>query len=145
MNTAARTAAMALTLLVSVGAASETLAEGWRPSDHPEPRIASAVPSLGFAYRVIPGYGFGVIVVRPGTPAAQIRLEIGDVVLSVNGHPLTHIGADLPARLEAARHGGWITLGIREVRTGRAIIRSTNLFYPYGGSGQQIISIGPAR
>ena len=36
MNTAARTAAMALTLLVSVGAASETLAGGWRPSDHPE-------------------------------------------------------------------------------------------------------------
>ena len=137
MNTAARTATMALILLMSVGTASEAPAEGWRPSDHLRPRIVSSVPNLGLAHRATPEYGSPVFDVRPGTSAAHIRLETGDVVLSFGGRPHTHIRADLPTRIEAARHGGWGTLGVRETRTGRVILRSTNLFYSYGRTGQR--------
>ncbi len=145
MNAAARTATVALILLLSAGAASQSLAEDLRPTGHSGPGLGSTVPRLGFAYQVMPGDGFRVVIVRPGTPAAQIGLEIGDVVLSINGLLLTHAGADLPARIEAARRGGWVRIGIREVRTGRVVFRSTNLFCPYQRIGQQRIPTDSAR
>lgn len=137
MNTAATAAATAPILLGSVGTACRVLAEGWRPSDHPRPRIASTVPHTRLAHRVNPGYGVPVFDVRPGTSAAHIRLQPGDGVLSRSGRPITHLRADLPTRIEATRHDGWATIGTAEVRPGRVIFRSTSPFPPYGRSSRR--------
>jgi hypothetical protein len=95
VDTAAPTAATALSPPVSVGAASETLAKGLRPTDHLGPRIALPVPSLGLAYRVIPADGLRTVVVRPGAPAAQIRLQKGDVALPITTGVDAHVQAPI--------------------------------------------------
>jgi len=101
------------------------------------PERRARAPRLGYRYRVIRGCGFLVVRVWAGTPAAHIGLEVGDVVLSINGYPLTYLGADVPARIQAARGDGWLTLAIQDVRTGRVMYRTTNLFDPCRGNGQE--------
>jgi len=129
---ACRTAAVLL-LLLTAGTALEAYGQPAQlaPRLLPGHNTVTQPPLLGYSYQVIPGYGFQVTGVLGGTPAARIGLELGDVILSINGHRLTHYGADVPARILAARHGGWVTLRIRDVRTGLFVTRSTNLFHQY--------------
>ena len=141
MNTTTRTAALALTLVVSVGAASETLAEGRRTNEYPRPLTALTVPNLDFAYRVTSVDPSRTNVFRPRTPAAQIRLDTGDVAPSINGRPLTHIGAHLPA-FEATDSGDSGTLVVPDGRAGRVIFRPANLFYPNQRIGQRETTSG---
>ncbi len=142
MNTTARTATLALILGVSVGAASETLAEGRRTNEHLGPPIALTVPNLDFAYRATSVDASRINVFRPRTPAAQIRLDTGDVAPSINGRPLTHIGAHLPACFEAAHSGDWGTLVVPDGRAGGVIFRPANLFYPNQRIGQRETTSG---
>jgi len=141
MKTFARIAVVGLLILGIFMAAGEAWAGKPRTRLVPTPGIVPApmVPALGYSYVVVPGYGFRVTAIMPGTPAAAIGLEPGDVVLSINGHRLTYVGADVPARAEAARRGGWVRLRIRDVRTGLIAYRSVNLFHPYG----HVKPIGP--
>lgn len=92
-------------------------------------------PRIGFYYILIPGYGYRIMSVDFWSPAAQLGLLRGDIVLSLNGIPLTHYGADIPARAMAVANGGWITAHVRDVRTGLMSTRSTNLFGPNGMPG----------
>jgi hypothetical protein len=96
----------------------------------PGRNIVPGPPRIGFYYTLIPGYGYRIVSVDPWSPAAQLGLLRGDIVLSLNGVPLTHYGADLPARDMAAAAGGWITAYVRDIRTGLMTTRSVNLFNP---------------
>ena len=92
-------------------------------------------PQLGINYLTIPGYGYRVTGILGATPAARIGLEPGDVLLSINGYPLTWNGAHTTPMSQASYYGGWITLRIRDVRTGWVVTRSTNLYAGGGGGG----------
>jgi len=146
MRTFARIAAAGLLILgiFTTVAVGDAWGAGPRTRLVPTPGIAPVpgLPLVGYHYRVVPGYGFRVTGVMAGTPAAAIGLEPGDVVLSLNGYRLTQMGADVPARADAARHGGWARLRIQDVRTGRIAHRSVNLFHPHGHVGP-IGPIGP--
>ena len=139
MNSLARRIAVVLALLISLGAAAEAVAARVRVAPRLTPVVISDAPRVGYLYEVIPGLGFRVIGVEAATPAAHMGLEIGDVVLAINGHRLTHLGADVPARIEAARRGGWVSLKIRDARTGRLAFRSANLFYLHHRIGQPVL------
>ncbi len=44
---------------------------------------------LGVSGSQIPNFGFGIQQVKPGSPAERVGLVAGDVIVSVNGEPLT--------------------------------------------------------
>ena len=134
MKTFARIAAVGLLILGIFVAAGDAWASQRPIRLAPNPGIvpAPSAPLLGYTYVVVPGYGFRVTGVMRGTPAAVVGLERGDTVLSINGYRLTYLGADLPARADAARRGGWARLRIQDVRTGRIASRTVNLFHGHG-------------
>ena len=139
MNAVARKTAMALALALVVLTASSALAAP------PRPRLAPMItppgggyPKLGFHYQVIPGYGYRILSVSWGTPAARIGLEPGDVVLTINGYPMTYYGAHVEAVQEALYSGGWLSFTVRDVRTGHIVHRGTSLFG--GGAAAAAIS-----
>ena len=144
MSSVARTSAMLLALatvavVLSMGITSQAMAQPRVTPGTAAPLLAPGVgmtpPRVGYWYQAIPGYGFRVIGVEPGSPAAFMGLEIGDIVLALNGFPLTYYGADLPARAQAVQTGGWITMRILDVRSGMIVVRSANLFGPGMGAG----------
>jgi hypothetical protein len=137
MKTFSRTAAVGMVILGVLLASGMAWAAKPNTRLLPPPGLLPVVnaPSVGYSYALIPGHGFRVTGVLRGTPAASIGLEVGDIVLSINGHRLTYMGADLPARREAAANGGWATLRIRDVRTGWIADRTVNLFHPFGPVG----------
>jgi membrane-associated protease RseP (regulator of RpoE activity) len=90
------------------------------------------LPKFGFSSATIYGYGERVVFVRPGSRAAFLGLEPGDVLLSLNGLSLTYTGSWTDALSHAAYHdGGYIRLKIRDVRTGHIFFRET--YVNYGG------------
>jgi len=141
MNAVSRKTLLALVLSVAtVAVASTAMAEPPRARLHPHPHFCPPVPPvqprLGINYTVIPCHGYRVNYVVWGTPAARMGLEPGDVVLSINGTRLTYNGAHTYALSRAVHTGGWVTLRIRDVRTGWVVTRSGNLFASYpGGDG----------
>ncbi len=70
--------------------------------------------------------------VRPGSRAARLGLEPGDVLLSLNGYRLTYSGSWNDALSRALFEGnGFVRLTVRDVRTGDIRVRET--FVNYGG------------
>ena len=57
--------------------------------------------------------------------AAKLGLEPGDVILSMNGIPLTYHGSWNDALRQAILNGGWVQLRIRDVNTGHVAFRQT--------------------
>lgn len=92
------------------------------------PRIPP--PRIGFHYILIPGYGYRIASVMPCSAAERMCLTYGDVILALNGCPMTYYGADIPVRAQAAATDGWVTAYIHEVHTGLLVTRSANLFPP---------------
>lgn len=90
----------------------------------PEPEWYD-LPRFGFSSYNIYGIGERVTGVRWGSLAARIGLERGDVILAMNGFPLTYHGAWNDSLREAMYNGGWVQLTIRDVRTGRLAVRET--------------------
>lgn len=84
-------------------------------------------PKLGYQYRFVPNVGYRVLAVGEGTPAAEMGLRPGDAIFSINGRPLSHAGADMPARREAAEGDGEVRLRVRRGDTGRLVTLSTVL------------------
>ena len=146
MTAHARRSLRIVAFVIAIGTATGTYAQTvrLRPTPLIPPPVPS-VPTLGYTYQVVPGYGFQVTSVVWGSPAARLGLEAGDMVLSINGVRMTYLGADVPVRAHAARQSGWVNLAIRDVRTGVVQFRSTNLFESYGVIGRPIGSGIPYR
>jgi hypothetical protein len=85
------------------------------------------LPKFGFSSYNIGGFGEQVTYVRWGGRAAQLGLEPGDIILSLNGYQLTYHGAWNDALRHAMHNGGWVQLAIRDVRTGDVAFRQTYL------------------
>ncbi len=89
------------------------------------------LPKFGFSSFSINGFGERITGVRWGGIAQRMGLESGDVILSLNGYPLTYQGSWTDALREAVYNGGYVQLTIRDVRTGFIATRETYV----GGSG----------
>jgi len=92
------------------------------------------LPKFGFSSSNI-GFGEQVVFVRPGSRAARIGLEPGDVILSLNGYRLSYTGSWTDALSRAVSSGGLVQLRVRDVRTGLVHVRST---YVNSGGGPVI-------
>jgi len=130
MRTLARNLVFAVAAMLAAAGASQADARTTRINPHP-----GFVPRLGFCSYNVAGYGEVVTRVRWGSKAYRIGLEPNDVILSVNGFPLTYHGAWHQAVAQAAQTGGWLTLRIRDCRTGHIVHRSLSLFHNGGGGG----------
>jgi len=130
MNAVTRKTATALALALVVLSAATLVAAPPRTTVAPllvDP-YPPQQPRIGFHYRVIPGYGYEILSVSWGSPASRIGLEPGDVVRSINGYPMTYYGAHHQAVAQAMYYGGWLSMRIRDVRTGWTVTRGTYLF-----------------
>ncbi len=90
-----------------------------------------SLPKFGFDSFNIGGVGERVTFVQWGGLAAQMGLEPGDTILSMNGFALSYHGAWNDALLAALQNGGLVQVTIRDVRTGWLAQRQLFL----GGSG----------
>ena len=124
MNAFTRTTALAM--LASLSFVSVPLAEAGHPkallvSPSPYPTL----PKFGFHSYNLNGVGEVVTFVRWGGLASRLGLERGDIILSMNGYPLSYHGAWKDALSNAMASGGWVQLAIRDVRTGIVAYRQT--------------------
>ena len=71
--------------------------------------------------------GQRIIDIEPGSTARGMRLSSGDVVVAVNGIPLSHTDSWNQALQRAARLGGWLTLKVRQAGTGEIAYRTGKL------------------
>jgi hypothetical protein len=83
------------------------------------------LPKFGFASFNINGFGERITYVKWNSRAAQLGLEPGDVILSMNGIPLSYTGSWNDALRQAMLDGGWVQLRIRDVNTGYIAFRQT--------------------
>jgi PDZ domain len=83
------------------------------------------LPKFGFASQTIYGYGERVTFVRWNSRAAKLGLEPGDVILSLNGIPLSYHGSWNDALRQAMLEGGFVRLRIRDVNSGHIAFRQT--------------------
>jgi len=90
------------------------------------------LPRFGFESFTIYGVGERLTFVRWGGIASRMGLEPGDVVLSLNGYPLTYHGAWTDALRQAVNNGGWVQLTVRDVRSGYIAQRETFVGGGYG-------------
>jgi len=136
MTTTTRTTVFALlaslTLVtISTASASQPKALLLNPGYNPGPSCHH-LPKFGFSSFTINGFGERVTFVRWGGIAQQMGLETGDVILGLNGYPLTYHGSWNDALREAMNNGGWVQLTIRDVRTGFVSTRETFVGDGYG-------------
>jgi hypothetical protein len=94
---------------------------------------ASARPPAGpHGYRLgarvqAAAQGMKIEQVTPGSPAARLGLEAGDVILSVNGRPVRN-AADYARSLDQG--GGRVRLEILDARSGKVVIRDNVMLGP---------------
>jgi hypothetical protein len=99
-----------------------------------EPNVPNfPLPKFGFSSFNINGVGERVTNVKWNGRAAQLGLEPGDIILSMNGYPLSYPGSWRDALYDAMLNGGWVQLSIRDVHTGFVASRQT--FVGFGGNG----------
>ncbi|HID76216.1 MAG TPA: PDZ domain-containing protein [Planctomycetaceae bacterium] len=89
---------------------------------------ADAAPRLGFSSYLVAGRGEYVLAVDPGTLAARMGLEPGDMVLACNDRPLVDRNDWHQALAGAAAAGGRLRLKIRDGRNGNVVHRTCRLF-----------------
>jgi S1-C subfamily serine protease len=93
------------------------------PDDPPAP-----VWRLGIGATPDPVFGgLRITAVDPGSPAERIGLEVGDVIVQVNGRPI-YVWADLQNALANSR--GYLRMRVWDSRTGTYFFRSLNLNLP---------------
>ncbi len=119
------------TASISVATASQPKALLLNPGFDPGPSCYD-LPKFGFSSFTINGFGQRVTSVQWGGIARQMGLESGDVILSLNGYPLTYNGSWNDALREAMNNGGWVQLTVRDVRTGFVATRETFVGDSYG-------------
>lgn len=121
----------ALTLAtISTASASQPQALLLNPNSGPG---CYDLPRFGFSSFSINGFGERVTSVRWGGIAQRMGLESGDVILSLNGYPLTYHGSWNNALRETMyNNGGFVKLKILDVRTGFIAFRQTYVGDSYG-------------
>ena len=112
-------------------AAADTKQLFLSPGDDPGFAPVPYLPKFGFSSFSINGIGERVTYVRWGGLASRFGLEPGDIVLSMNGYPLTYHGSWNDALYQAMYQGGRVRLKIRDVRTGH--IAQRQMFVGGGG------------
>jgi hypothetical protein len=83
------------------------------------------LPKFGFSSFNVDGFGEQVTFVRWGGRASRMGLEPGDIIVSLNGFPLTYHGSWNDALRQAVNNGGWVQIVVRDVRTGDFAYRQT--------------------
>lgn len=83
------------------------------------------LPKFGFSSFNINGFGERITNVRWGGLAQRMGLESGDVILRLNGYPLSYHGSWNDALQQAVNQGGYVRLTVRDVRTGSIRTRET--------------------
>lgn len=86
---------------------------------------AHVLPHFGFHSYNLHGIGERVTHVHQFSLASQLGLEPGDIILRLNGMPLSYHGAWNAALDAAVCQGDWVQLAIRDVRTGMVVYRQT--------------------
>ena len=114
-------------LALTAGAASTASAQQ-RYYFNPSGGGMSSVRLLGLSCTAIPGYGYRVNSAWYGSVGQRIGFESGDVILSINGQPLSYAGAHQSALQSAQWNGGWFSFAVQDVRTGRVLYRQGNLY-----------------
>ena len=136
MSTITRNTVLALCVSLSLIAISSTSAappKALLVNPNPGGGGCYELPKFGFSGFNINGFGERVTNVRWGGTAQQMGLESGDVILSLNGYPLTYQGSWNDALREAVyNNGGYVQLKIRDVRTGFIAYRETYVGGNYG-------------
>ena len=103
------------------------------------------LPKFGFSSSTIYGYGERIESVRFGSRAAQLGLERGDVLLSLNGYRLTYPGSWNDGLSRALSDGNYIRLKIRDTRTGNIYFRETYVNYGNGNGPVQHFKKSPTN
>ena len=124
MKTLARNTALALVASLTLVLISTPFAVAAGPKAlllNPGPNYN--LPKFGFQSFNIYGVGERVTFVQWGGRAAQLGLEPGDLILSLNGFPLTYHGSWNDALYQTASNSGLVRLKIRNVRNGQIAFR----------------------
>ena len=102
------------------------------------------LPKFGFSSRTVYGVGEQVVRVRCRGLAANMGLKRGDIILALNGMPLTFRGAWNHALQDAVDEDGWVQLEIQDVDTGGIAYRQTRVAgYGPVTSKQGMVGRGP--
>jgi len=86
-----------------------------------------SLPKFGFvSYNN--GWGEHVTQVFWGSRAQQFGLERHDIIMAINGRPLTYPGSWNDALREATYQGDFMTLKIRDRNTGAIVFRTVSIW-----------------
>lgn len=127
---------LALVAAMTLVTLSASIASASQPKAlliNPHPGHDCYLPKFGFNSFNIGGVGERVTYVQWGGLASQMGLEPGDLILSLNGFPLSYHGSWNDALLSAMQSGGLVQVTVRDVRTGWLATRQ--LFLGGGGGG----------
>jgi len=140
-------ATRALMILISAAALATTLGANLAQAEETyllRPDYGRT-PKLGIYTRFIPGRGMYVTGTAYGTEARRLGIEAGDTIVAIDGRRMNYAGAFRDAVRRAMQSGpvyyngpsmrlqptgptnAWVTLTIRDWRTGRLATRTTNL------------------
>ncbi len=119
--------ALVVSLLALTAAASTASAQSHAYRFNPSGGGSQNVQFLGLRCTVIPGYGYRVNTAWSRTVGERIGFESGDVILSINGQPLSYAGAHQAPLQQAHWSGGWFSFAVQDIRTGRVLYRQANL------------------
>jgi hypothetical protein len=90
------------------------------------------LPKFGFTGSTINGVGDRIATLTPGGRFAKLGVEVGDVIISVNGFALTYDGSWRDSLLKARKQGAkTLHLQIRDIRTGKT--RSRDISVNFAG------------
>ncbi len=92
----------------------------------------SSLPKFGFVSHNT-GWGEQVTRVFCNSRAQRFGLERHDVIMAINGRPLTYKGSWYDALRDATYQGEYMTLQIRDHRTGQIVQRTVSI---WGGPSQ---------
>lgn len=94
------------------------------------PVVRPSIPQMGFDGHIHHRRGMFIDSVRPGTPAARMGLERGDIITIINHTIIDCEEAYRSALNEAVQnHHGDIAMKVRDGRSGKIVARTGNLFW----------------
>ncbi len=108
-----KTTACTMLFVFALAASTIVAVQNVSAHDYITPDCPHSTPKLGFYGYIVPHRGMVITRVMPGSEAARIGLERGDVILSINGQQLCHNG-DYERALR--RSSGHLDLRVRDVR-----------------------------